>query len=171
MNSVFEIAGVIPLTTENSRICLEGDFPILYKITNGNRERIGIFEAKRAFPFEKEEEFIILMSEEGKDLGFIRRLCDRSQEEQDLLRKELKRRYFMPVITKIHKVKEQFAFSYWKVDTDCGPLEFSVRDTYKSLIHLGARIIVTDADGNRYDIPDNTKLDRPSRKQIDLYLW
>ncbi|MBQ8399289.1 MAG: DUF1854 domain-containing protein, partial [Clostridia bacterium] len=53
----------------------------------------------------------------------------------------------------------------------CGPLEFSVRDTYKSLIHLGKRIIVTDADGNRYDIPDSTSLDRTSRKQIDLYLW
>ncbi len=171
MNSVFEIAGVSPLTTDNSEIVSEGDFPVLYKTTDNKRERIGVFEAKRAFPFEKEEEFIILVSEDGTDLGFIRRLCDRTAEEQALLQKELKRRYFMPVITKIHRVKEQFAFSYWKVDTDCGPLEFSVRDTYKSLIHLGRRIIVTDADGNRYDIPDSTKLDHASRKQIDLYLW
>ena len=37
--------------------------------------------------------------------------------------------------------------------------------------HTWETMMGTDADGNRYDIPDNTKLDRTSRKQIDLYLW
>ena len=171
MHSVFDIAGVRPLDTKNSRIVSEEGFPVLDLLSEEGEDRVGIFEAKRAFPFEKDDEFIVLLSEEGKDLGFIRTLGERAEQERELLQKELNRRYFMPVITKIHKVKEQFAFSYWKVDTNCGPLEFSVRDTYKSLIHLGHRIIITDADGNRYDLPDYRALDRSSRKQIDLYLW
>ena len=171
MNSVFEIAGVTPLTVENTRIALEGDFPVLYQKSETGEECVGVFKTQRAFPFEKEEEFLVLLSEEGKELGFIRKLSDRTAEEFAILQNDLARRYFMPRFKKIHKVKEQFAFSYWKVDTESGPLEFSVRDTYKSLIHLGTRIIVTDADGNRYDIPDYRTLDKASRKQIDLYLW
>ena len=171
MNSVFDIAGVIALDLENSAIVLEDDFPVLYKINGSDRERVGIFEVKRAFPFEKEEEFLILLSEDGKDLGFIRHLEDRTPLERQILQKELSRRYFMPQITKILKVTERFAFSYWKVITTSGTVEFSVRDTYKSLIHLGRRIIVTDADGNRYDIRDVDALDKDSKKKIDLYLW
>ena len=171
MNSVFDIAGIRALDAHNSRIEKEGDFPVLYVITDGKEERMGIFESKRAFPFEKDEEFIVLVSQDGKDLGFIRSIADRTAEEQALLKADLQRRYFMPKITKIYKVSERFAFSYWKVDTTSGPLEFSVRDTYKSLIHLGSRIIVTDADGNRYDIPDVSRLDKASKKKIDLYLW
>jgi hypothetical protein len=171
MNSVFDIAGIRALTAENSRIAKEGDFPVLYLCENGKEERLDVFEAKRAFPFEAEEEFIVLLSKDGKDLGFIRALSERSEEERTILKEDLKRRYFMPKIEKILKVNEKFAFSYWKVETSSGPLEFSVRDTYKSLIHLGSRIIVTDADGNRYDIPDVTALDKSSRKKIDIYLW
>ena len=171
MNTVFEIAGIRALSPENSRITMEGDFPVLYVTEDGAEVRCGIFEAKRAFPFEKEEEFIVLLSEDGGDLGLIRRLSDRPDAEREILKRELDRRYFMPVIEKILHVNEKFAFSYWKVKTSSGPLEFSVRDTYKSLIHLGKRIIVTDADGNRYDIPDVSKLDKASRKKIDLYLW
>lgn len=171
MQSVFDIAGITPLDCKNSRIAAEGDFPVLYRIEGQKEERVGCFEAKRAFPFEKEDEYIVLLSEEGKDLGFIRALSERAEQERAILEKELARRYFMPVIIGIQKVTERFAFSYWKVKTTSGDLEFSVKDTYRSLIHLGKRIIVTDADGNRYDIPDVTALDRDSRKKIDIYLW
>lgn len=171
MNSVFDIAGIRALTTKNCRITKEGDFPVLYLIDGEKEEKVGIFESKRAFPFENEEEFIVLLSNDGKDLGFLRSIAERDKQEQEILREDLSRRYFMPKIQKILKVDEKFSFSYWKVETSSGALEFSVRDTYKSLIHLGSRMIVTDADGNRYDIPDVGALDKASRKKIDIYLW
>lgn len=171
MPSIFEIADILPLTTENSIIRANGDFAELILLTDGAESSCGIIEAKRAFPFEAEEEYIILENEENKDIGFIRNLADRSKEEQEILRRELARRYYMPVITGIHKVTDRFGFSYWSVSTSGGETEFSVRDTYKSIIHLGNRMIITDADGNRFDIPDVNKLPGADRKKIELYLW
>lgn len=171
MPSIYEIADVLPLTRENARIADKNGFAELFLTENGEEKSAGIVEVKRAFPFEKEEEFLILENEDGKDLGFIRALSERSDEEQRILRRELAGRYFMPVITAIHKVNDRFGFSYWKVTTTSGELEFSVRDTYKSIIHLGRRMIITDADGNRYDIPDVDALPKVDRKRIELYLW
>ena len=94
MDSVFEIAGILPLTPENSEIVEEGDFPVLYLLDDkGKKERLGLIEIKRAFPFEQDWEFLVLSDEEGKDCGFIRNLKDRSAAEQELIRKELNRRY------------------------------------------------------------------------------
>ena len=55
MDSVFEIAGILPLTPENSEIVEEGDFPVLYLLDDkGKKERLGLIEIKRAFPFEQD---------------------------------------------------------------------------------------------------------------------
>lgn len=68
MDSVFEIAGILPLTPENSEIVEEGDFPVLYLLDDkGKKERLGLIEIKRAFPFEQDWEFLVLSDEEGKD--------------------------------------------------------------------------------------------------------
>ena len=67
MDSVFEIAGILPLTPENSEIAEEGDFPVLYLLDEkGKKERLGLIEIKRAFPFEQDWEFLVLSDEEGK---------------------------------------------------------------------------------------------------------
>ncbi len=171
MQSIYEIADIRKLTTENSKIVPEGDFPVLFLLEENGERRLGPIEVKRAFPFEKPEEFIVLTDSEGKDQGFIRALSERREEEQILLRKELARRYFMPQIKKIFKITDRFNFSYWKTDTDKGTLEFSVRDTNRSIVHLGKRLIITDADGNRYEIPDIDKLQSTDRKKIEIYLW
>ena len=169
MDSVFEIAGILPLTPENSEIVEEGDFPVLYLLDDkGKKERLGLIEIKRAFPFEQDWEFLVLSDEEGKDCGFIRNLKDRSAAEQELIRKELNRRYYMPVIEEILKVVDRFGFSYWTVKTPGGPLEFSVRDPYKSILHLGNRLLITDADGNRYESPDVTALKKSDLRKIEL---
>ena len=170
MKSVYEIADVRRLTTADSQIAPEGDFPVLSLLENDGWRRVGIVTVKRAFPFEAPDEFIVLADEEDKDLGFIRALSERTPEERALLEKELSRRYFMPKIEKILKVTDRFGFSYWSVETDKGHMEFSVKDTFKSLIRLGDRLIVTDADGSRYDLPSISALDKRSRKKIDLYL-
>ena len=114
--------------------------------------------------------------QELEEEGYV---CDREGERMaasekqiaELIRKELNRRYYMPVIKEILKVVDRFGFSYWTVKTSGGPLEFSVRDPYKSILHLGNRLIITDADGNRYEIPDVTALKKSDLRKIELYLY
>lgn len=171
MESVYEIADVHRLTPENARIEQKGDFLVLFMKKEAGEECMGQIIVRLAFPFESKEEYLILTDEEGKDLGIIEKLSERSEEEQKALRREVEMRYFMPVIRSIDSIVEKYGSSVWKVRTDAGVFDFSVRDTYKSLIHLGKRMIVTDGDGNRYEIPDVTALSRKDRKKLELYIW
>ena len=88
-----------------------------------------------------------------------------------MLRDELDRKYYTPVILQILSVKDKFGYSYWKVKTDEGELDFTCRDTFSSLLKVGGnRVFVNDIDGNRYEIPDLEGLDRKSFKKIELFL-
>ena len=170
MPTVYEIAQISELTKDNARICKNGDFPALVLKKDGEEKTYNAVQIKRAFPFEKEDEFIVIADGDGKDLGFYRRLSDLPDEQRALLLEELARRYFMPKIQKVLKAADRFGFSYWKVETNVGTLEFSMQDTYKSILYLGNRMILTDADGNRYEIGDVKALDRSSLKKIEMYL-
>ena len=171
MKSVYEIADVRQLTSDNSLIVKEGDFAVLYLLEGEEKQRIGTVEVKLAFPFEKTDGFIVLFDERGQDAGLIEDLGMRAPEEQVLLKVDLCRRYYMPVITGIVNVSERFNSSTWEVLTAEGTLRFSVKDTNRSLIHLDNRLIVTDADGNRYDIPDVTALPKKDRRKLEIYLY
>ena len=94
-----------------------------------------------------------------------------SEEAAKMLRAELDRKYYTPVIKQILSVKDKFGYSYWKVDTDEGILEFTLHDTFQSLLKVGgSRIFINDIDGNRYEIPDIEALDRASYRKIELFL-
>ena len=72
---------------------------------------------------------------------------------------------------KIHSIKERYGYSYWVVDTDAGKMNYTLQDTFRSILHAGSdRVFIIDMDGNRYEIPDLTKLDFNSYKKIELYL-
>ena len=126
---------------------------------------------RRNFPFEELWTFISVLNEKEEEIGMIRDISQFGPVEEELLRAELERRYYAPVILRILSLKERFGFSYWKVETPEGKMEFTLRDTYKSLIRLdGKRVFVLDVDGNRFVIPDVTALDRKSYRKIELYL-
>ncbi len=128
------------------------------------------FPAK-AFPFEKEETYLSLMDEEKEEIGMIPDLSVFPEDQAALLRRELKKRYFMPRITRILKIEDRFSTSYWQVETELGDLDFSMKDTQKNIIRVTeTRLILVDSDGCRYEIADHTALDRKSRSKLQLYL-
>ena len=125
----------------------------------------------RQFPFELKWEFISVMNEDSEEIGIIRDISLFGGEGGTLLKNELERRYYAPVIDRILNVKERYGFSYWKVHTGEGDVNFTLRDTYRSIIHAGGnRILLLDVNGNRFEIPDTSLLDRKSYKKIELYL-
>ena len=125
----------------------------------------------RAFPFELQWEFISVLDEDENELGLIRNVADFEDESRESLITELKRRYYAPVIKQILKVKERYGFSYWKAKTEEGEINFTLRDTYRSIMRSGENsLIMMDVDGNRFEIPDIGALDRKSYKKIELYL-
>ncbi len=124
-----------------------------------------------AFPFETEEEYICIQNEEKEEIGMIRSLSDLNEEEINLLKDEIKKKYFAPKILKIKKLTERYGSSYWDCDTDYGFRKFTVKDAHRNILRLGEdRAFVVDVDGCRYEIESLEKLDKKSHSKIEIYL-
>lgn len=135
------------------------------------KQDVGRVWFHRCFPFETPDEYISVLNRDGREYAMIRDVNEFPEEAQKIIRGELERKYFCPVIKSVSSLKEKLGYSYWKVETDRGPMEFSCSDTYRSIARVGGgMLIITDVDGNRYRIDDYALLDRRSYKRIELYL-
>ena len=125
----------------------------------------------RAFPYNDPDRYISVLDEDGYEYGIIEVLSRFDEKTISMLNKALNRKYFIPQITKIISIKEQFGFSFWKVMTDKGECEFSVKDTFKSIIRVSEiKIVILDSDGGRFCIEDINALSPSDYKKIELYL-
>ncbi len=125
----------------------------------------------RAFPFARPNEYISVLDEDSKEYGIIKDLSLFDGHGREIIEKALKRKYFCPEIKRIKKLKEQFGYSCWEVETDMGDMEMVLKDTFGSIIRISdTYLVINDVSGNRYVIPDVTALDRKSFRKIELYL-
>ena len=114
----------------------------------------------RAFPLSGPRHYIGLRDGTDNEIGIIRDIRKLDSASRELVEEELKKRYFMPVIRRIKSIREEFGLSYWHVETDKGARQFIVRNPRDNLIAIGLRrVMVLDVDGNRFEIPDYTRLD------------
>ena len=161
-----ELSVTVWLTPENATFYIKNDFLHIKTETYEGRAHLC-----REFPFELEWEFISVMNEEQAEVGIIKSVSLFEGAGEELLRTELLRRYYAPVIDKILGVKERYGFSYWRVHTAEGNVNFTLHDTYRSIIRAGGgRVVLLDVNGNRFEIPNVEALDRKSYKKIELYL-
>lgn len=120
----------------------------------------------RTFPLTSPDEFISFFDEEGNFIGMLRHLRLVDSATRKLLTEELDRRYFMPRILEVRDIRISAGITSWEVETDRGLRHFDVRDRDDLRPLPPNRIIIRDADGNRYEIPDWTQLDDRSRDFI-----
>ena len=164
--SLAELSVTVWLTPENATFYVKNDFLHIKTETYEGRAHLC-----REFPFELEWEFISVMNEEQAEVGIIKSVSLFEGVGEELIRTELRRRYYAPVIDKILGVKERYGFSYWRVHTAEGNVSFTLHDTYRSIIRASHnRVVLLDVNGNRFEIPDVEALDRKSYKKIELYL-
>lgn len=158
------------LSSENAQFDrTEGGF---ISLKTGGREysRVGVY---LTFPLTNPEEFISIREadEKAKEIGIVEKLTDFPKDQQDMLREQIKLRYFMPVITKVLDVKDEYGHAYWNVMTSFGACRFTTQMSGDAVIHLSdSRLLVTDIDGNRYEIPDFYALGVMERKKLDLFI-
>ena len=128
-------------------------------------------KAVMGFPLSNPDNFVSFIElkdgKKDKEIGIVEDVRKLDSKSRKLLREELKRAYFMPRITKINRLKELHGIMKFDVETDKGPREFETR--YREDIRRlsGGYIVIRDADGNRYEIKDYTKLDQRSITLID----
>jgi hypothetical protein len=138
--------------------------------TEGNGKCSEI-EPAMGFPLTNSGHFISLIEvkdgKKEKEIGIIEDIRKLDSKSRKVLRAELKRAYFMPRITRINRLKEDHGIMKFDVETEKGQRAFETR--YREDIRRlpDGRVIIKDADGNRYEIRDYRELDQRSINLID----
>ena len=126
---------------------------------------------KRAFPLSCDDCFIVVQDRKGKEIGSLARLDALDRDSRQAVEDELERAYFTPRIQRIAKVTVANRVPRWEVETDRGPRAFEIYSSRRDVRLLGdGRILVQDADGNRYEIPDYRRLDPASQALVEEML-
>lgn len=165
-------ARIVRLGKNNSKFEFKNGFLALILTEDGEDKRFDRIFLHRAFPYELPFEYISVLGEEKKEIGIIYNINDFDSDAISLIKKEIERRYYSPVIKEIKNLKERYGFSYWKVSLDDGrEISFTMKDTFKNILHTGDdSLMLVDVDGNRFTIASIAALSTKSYRRIELYL-
>jgi hypothetical protein len=148
----------------------DGGF-VSMRIGNEIYPRIQVYQS---FPFTDPYCYISIRepNEKASESGVIKDLrTDVSEETRKMLEEQLRLRYFTPIIKKINNIKDEYGFAYFDVLTDHGACRFTIHMGGSSVVNLSdSRLMITDLDGNRFEIPDVTKFTSAELKKLDLFL-
>ena len=134
----------------------------------GHYPRINAF---RTFPLSAADRYLSLRDADGNEIGILESLADLPSDQAALLRHELERRYFTPVIERIRSLKEEFGYSYWLVDTDAGQRRFTVQSGKNNVTAVSdSRLLIVDVDGNRFFVDHYRRLDRTVLRTLETLL-
>lgn len=120
-------------------------------------------EPRRLFPISGIMKYISLLDYDGKEHAIIRNVEHLMPESRDIILRALNEYYFIPKITAIVDSTEKYGILKWVVDTDRGRQKLGIRNRTSDIkVLYDGRILIRDADDNRYEIPDYRKLDKKS---------
>ena len=145
--------------TENDKIFVDAEFY--------SGEKFYELELHRMFPITGLTKYIALMDSEGNEIAVIRDINDLMPESREVVENCLREYYMIPRITKFIKMSERFKIWMWTAETDKGVCTFEIRNHLTAIKPLyDGRVLIKDANDNRYEIPDVSKLDKKSIKMI-----
>ena len=127
----------------------------------------------RMFPFSDPQKYISIRTpdEHSKEIGIIEDMKNVTKETAQMLTEQLNLRYFTPIIKKIVNIKEEYGYAYFEVVTDRGACCFTINMGGHAVVHLSeTRILISDIDENRFEIPDIMQLSAKELKKLDLFL-
>ena len=169
----------VTLTPQNATFSLSPGGLLSLTLTkdDGTTEEFERVIPVRAFPITDPDAFICIREPDtrkkgrGEEIGMIEALADFDEMAQRLILQELDRRYFTPVIKKIHSLHEKYGYLYFDVTTDAGRSEFVMANPSGSFRTLeDGRVFMYDIDGNCFCVQACDALDKASLKKIEIYL-
>jgi len=125
----------------------------------------------RAFPLSESGRFFSVRDSANDEVGMIADPAELDEENRRLVNEELTRRYLVPGVQRILSAKERFGTVDWEMDTDRGVCKFTTRNLRENVQRPApGRLILSDVDGNRYDIRNIDELDLPSQQLLFQHL-
>ena len=121
----------------------------------------------RAFPLSEPGRFFSVRDGANKEVGMIVDPAELSDENRKLVHEDLARRYLVPVVKRIFTAKERFGTVDWEMETDRGLCKLTTRNLGENVQRPApGRILLSDVDGNRYDIRNLDELDLNSQQLL-----
>jgi hypothetical protein len=125
----------------------------------------------RAFPLSDPTRFFSLRTEKNEEVGLVAEPSQLDPASRAIAEEEIRRRYVIPVVQRVLRVRERFEVLECEVETDRGPCHFSIRNLRESVLRPQPhRYLLTDVDGNRFDIPDIRELPLASQTLLLAHL-
>ena len=162
------------LTPENTRI-FRGTFNMLHVMVTGDTLYRGVF-AVQAFPVSARMKFISLFYyddlEKIREIGMIEDINTFPEEARALLRETLGRYYYYREILRVYAIKREFGLLFLDVETNQGPLKFTMRWEQNSAVDFGKEgKILLDVFEDRYIIMNVEKLPRIDRELFQRFIY
>lgn len=115
--------------------------------------------------------YLALLDLKGNEIVMINDLTELSETSRDAVTKEVETRYLTAQVEEVLFTKGELASVYWTVQTERGVREFVTQNLSENAQWLGPNhILLTDVDGNRFEIRDTTKLSGRSLQMIEAIL-
>ena len=134
----------------------------------GSDEKLVEIEPHRLFPRSGGNKYVVLLDSEGEQIAIIRDTAKLLPESREVIESALEEYYMIPRITRFIEMTQKFKIWMWTAETDHGVIKFEIRNHMASVKPLyDGRVLITDANDNRYEIPDYRKLDKRSRKMLE----
>ncbi len=148
------------MITENDGIFVDAKF---YE----TGETLYELEPRRLFPKSGGNRYVVLLDSEGEQVAVIRNTENLLPESREVIERALDEYYLIPRITKFIKMTDKFRVWMWTAETDHGTLTFEVRNHISTVKPLyDGRVLIKDANDNRYEVPDYRKLDKRSIRML-----
>lgn len=171
MAKSFEVIYLQPDQTQFSRT---GDTLSLAVNIDGEEVHYPRVVLRSCFPVSDTNKYLSVRDandEKLTEIGVIEDWTLLSHDDREAISAELNLFYLVPRITKIHDIKDDLGFLYWKVDTDKGPQEFAMRNSvirYSRQVGPGHFLLI-DVNQARHEIMDIESLDSRSQRLLQLH--
>ncbi len=130
----------------------------------------------RLIPYYERSRYIsVSFQNEDKEwieIGIIRDISEMNGEQLEIVENYLSFRYYIPEITKIYDITDnRMGYLFINAETTAGKKRIAVNDWWTNFkVRENNTLSVTDADGNRYAVPDVHNMDRKSLKKLQLFI-
>jgi len=124
----------------------------------------------RAFPIHAPDDGLSIVGADGHELAWVARVSGLPDTTRALVEEELAHREFTPVIRSIRSVSTFATPSTWDVETDRGDTRL-VLEVEENIRRLGGgKLLIADARGVHFLVPDRFALDKGSRRLLERFL-
>jgi len=117
------------------------------------------------FPLTQTDRMVAFLGPDEEYLGTVRDFHELDPLSRRVVEEELGQTYFQPAIVRIQSLKKRLGLNEMLVITEAGPRLIRFRSARDDIREIGpGHYLLTDAAGNRFEIPCVEALDEPSRR-------